>query len=132
MTFEQKISPEQAENEINALLDRKGVLPKQRERLGPAIEAVVEGMSLGFVDINDDDTIVQRLIKPLPSLTELKYAARIDPARINKQISELRIDTQTNRNLVYITAYTGQVTGTIQKLEGADRNIADSIAFFFQ
>lgn len=132
MLFEIKVPVEKAEAEISSLLDKKKILPKQRARLEPAIEAVAEAMSLGLVVIHDDGQITQTLITPVGELTELKYCARVEPVTINKHISALKVDNQTNRNLVYLKSYTGQVEATFNRLENADRNIADSIAFFFQ
>jgi len=132
MSFEIKVPIDKAEAEINSLLDKKKILPKQRARLEPAIEAVAEAISLGLVVIHDDGQITQTLLTPVGELTELKYSARVEPLTINKHISTLKIDNQTNRNLVYLKSYTGQLEATFNRLENADRNIADSIAFFFQ
>lgn len=130
--FEVKIPIDAAEAEVNKLLDKKKIFPKQRERLAPAIEAVAEGISYGFVTIHDDGKITQTLTTPIGDITELHYSARVEPAVINKNIAGLKIDNQTNRNMVYLKSYTGQLEAIINKMEAADRNIADSIAFFFQ
>ena len=130
--FEIKVNIDVAEKEVSALLDKKKIFPKQRERLQPAIEAVTEAVTYGFVKIETDGKITQTLLEPIGDITELIYAARMEPFTINKAIQTLKADNQTNRNLIYITSYTGQLQATINKLEPSDRNIADCIALFFQ
>jgi hypothetical protein len=132
MEFKIVYAQDKAEADVAALLDKKKIFPKQRERLHLAIEAVVEAMTYGFVTIDESGRITQKLVDPVGELTELHYAARVDPATINKAISSLRVDNQTNRNMVYLKSYTGQLEATINRLEATDRNTADSIAFFFQ
>ena len=121
-----------AEAEVQRLLDRKKVFPKQRERLAPAIEQVVEAMTYGLVTINDDGSITQKLLEPINGIEEIKYASRIEPITINRRIQNLKVDNVTNRFLVYLSTYSNQMETIFLNMEPSDRSTADSIAFFFQ
>lgn len=130
--FEVKIEESIAIAEVNAFMDKKVILPKRRQQLEAVVEAVVEGIMLGYIAINEDTSIEQTLIKPAGELTTIKYAARVAPEVMSKRIADLKTDNQTNRTLEYQKAYTGLLGAQIQKLEPADRNLADCIALFFQ
>lgn len=123
---------DKAEEEVNTLLDKKKIFPKRREQLQIAIDTVAEAISYGYVTIDEEGAIQQKLVSPVGELTELKYQPRVAPDVVNKIIGGLKNDTQTNRNLAYIKLYTGELEATINKLEPTDRTTADSIAFFFQ
>lgn len=122
----------QAEAEIDALLESKDIMPKRREALQVAVDAVAEAMSYGLVTIATDGEIVQKLIKPAGAVTELKYKPHVDAATMQSKLSAVKVYNQPNINACYISAYTGQLKAIIDRLEPADRNIADSISFFFQ
>ena len=132
MEFSIVMQADQAEDEVNRLLQQKKIMPKRREALQIAVDSVVEAMTFGLVSISEDGTITQKLATPILPIETLVYVPRVAPETIMKKISELRVDNQTNRNMCYLKAYTNQSEGVINKLEPADRNIADSIAFFFQ
>lgn len=123
---------DQAEQEINNLLDKKKVFPKQRLRLALAIDTVAEAMMYGLVQIHEDGRITQRLYTPVGDLTELNYAARVEPLTVNKEVAKLKDPSGFNMNLLYITLYTSQLSTAIHKLEPFDRNLAESISYFFQ
>ncbi len=127
-----KVYAEAAEKEVSALLDKKNIFPKRREQLQPVIEAVIEAITYGFVAIAEDGSIVQTLVTPVGGITELKYADRVAPAIMSKVIGALKVDNQSARNIAYVNQYTGILTATLEKLEPADRNIAESISLFFQ
>ncbi len=132
MNFTEKVAPAVAEAEVNKYLDSRIILPKRREALQPAIESVVEAVSLGYISFADDGTITQTLIQPIGETTELIYKKNVDAATMQKAISGVKIYNQTNVNTCYISAYTGLLKAQVDKMEPADRNIAESIAFFFQ
>ena len=131
MKLEIKMPADQAEAEVNALLDKKNIFPKRREALQQAVDSVVEAMQYGFVTINEDGTITQNMITPVDSVSVITYKARIAPEVMNRQIASLKIDNATTRNVAYIKAYTGLLENVINKLETTDRNTAESIALFF-
>lgn len=132
MTFEIKVSQEQAENEVSNLLDKKMIFPKQRERMQIVIDAVVEGITLGFVAIDEEGKITQTLCTPVGNLSQLIYKARVEPFTMSKNIKAAKAQTAGERSLVYICSYTDQLPAAIEKMEPADRNIAEAISFFFQ
>lgn len=132
MAFETKYPYGKAIEDINALLDKKKVLPRRREALEQAIESVAEGVQLGYVAIKEDGTITQTLIEPIGNLTELVYKPHVTAAVMNKELGSIKVYNQPNVNLAYITMYTDKSASEINRLEPADRNIADSISFFFQ
>jgi hypothetical protein len=126
------VEQEAAEKEVERYLDKRKVFPKQRERLTPAFDAVVEAMMFGYLTIDEEGVITQKLIEPIGDLTEIQYKFRVDPATINKAISALKVENLTNRLMVYIKSHSGLLEAIINKLENKDRNIADACAYFFQ
>ncbi len=123
---------EQAVKEIHELLDKKKVLPRRREALSAAIDTVAEAMQFGYVGIAEDGTITQTFIEPVENVDKLVYKPHVAAATMNKELNNIKIYTQTNVSLAYISMYTDRPASQINRLEPADRNIADSIAFFFQ
>ena len=132
--MEEKYSYEQAVKDIHALLDKKHVLPKRREAMEnmKIISSVAEAMSFGFVGIADDGTITQRMMHPESPNVELVYKPHVKAELMNKSLNAIKNLTQQNINLEYICMYTGKSASEINRLEPVDRNVADSIAFFFQ
>jgi hypothetical protein len=132
MEFVKKYPYDKAIEEINSLLDKKKVLPRRREALEQAIESVAEAIMFGYVSIKEDGTITQTLIESVGTLTELVYKPHVTAAVMNKELGTIKLYNQPNVNLAYIAMYTERSASEINKLEPADRNIADSISFFFQ
>jgi hypothetical protein len=132
--MEQKYSYEQAVKDIHELLDKKVVLPKRREAMEDMkiISSVAEAISLGYVGINSDGTITQRMIHPESPQIELVYKQHVKAELMNKSLNAIKNLTQQNINLEYICMYTGKSASEVNRLEPVDRNVADSIAFFFQ
>lgn len=131
----QKVVPEDiAKKQVEALLDQKIILPGRRAKLEMAIEAVVEGVMLGVVIIHPDGAITQKLFVSVEGVDggELKYAAHVPAEVIARELQSLKTYNQLAVSTAYISMYTGQPTAVINRLEPADRNIADSIAFFCQ
>lgn len=126
------LSEEQATAELNEFFDRRIIFPKRREALAAPIEAVVEAMTFGLVAIHEDGSITQKLCVPVGPLTELKYVADVPSSTISKLISNLKVYTQTNINMEYISAYTTVIKAQIEKMHPTDRNLADALAFFYQ
>ena len=132
MDFKVVVPLETAESEINALLDQKNMMPKRRVALAEVIENVIEAITFGLVSVNEDGTITQKLVVPVGGLSELKYAARVEPSVIQMAIKRLGSESASSRQMVYLKAYTGELENTINKLEPVDRNTSDCIALFFQ
>lgn len=130
--FTKQYDESKALEEIHALLDKKKVLPRRREAIEPAIQAVVEAMVYGYVGISEDGKITQKLIEAVDNVSELVYKPHVTAAIMNKELGMLKNYTQVNISLAYISMYTDRPTSQINRLEPSDRNIADSIAFFFQ
>jgi len=138
MSFEIKIDYEVALKDVNAYLDKKRMLPKRRETLTPAVEAVAEGISLGFIVIANDSTITHTLIDPIKdkvtgenALETLTYKSRLEPSEVNKKISALKVQNQTTQTVAVASLLTEQPVGMLDKLEPQDRNICDCISLFF-
>jgi len=132
MKLKEVMPRQQATEEIEALLEKKDIMPSRMAALQMPIDAVAEAMSYGLVDISADGEITQRLVKPVGGLTELKYKEHVDAATMQRSLGLLKVYNQPSVNACYICAYTGQLKANIDKLEPPDRNIADSISFFFQ
>jgi hypothetical protein len=126
------MSEEAARQEVDNFLDTRMVLPKRRAALEAPIDAVVEAMTYGKVVIKEDGTITQHLFVPVAGVDKLTYAAEVTPETINKLVSNIKVFTQTNINLEYISAYTNTIKAVISKMHPTDRNIADALAFFYQ
>jgi hypothetical protein len=132
MEFKIVMPADLAEQEVNKLLDLKKIFPKQRERMSLVIDEVVEAMVYGYVTIEADGKIIQKLVEPSDILTEIVYAPRIDPMVLNKKLNELKKINNQTVSLVYICCYTGLLEAQVNKLCQKDKNIADAIALFFQ
>lgn len=130
--LKQVITEEQAKAELAEFFDRRIIFPKRQEQLAAPIEAVVEAMTFGLVTINADGTITQQLCVPIGDTKELKYAADVPSSTMIRLTSNLKVFTQTNVNMEYISAYTSTIKGVLEKLHPTDRNLADSLAFFYQ
>ena len=132
MAFETKVPYGQAEDEVNSFLDKKNLLPKRRQAIQEAADNVAEAISYGLVTINADGTITQKLITPIGATHELQYAARVEPAEMQRAISRLPSETATTIHKAYLKAHTGLTDNTINKLEGQDSDIASWITLFFR
>lgn len=132
MDLNQVITEALALEQIEGLIAKKKMLPKKREALAPAIERIAEAMVYGLLSINADGSMEQHLATPVNNLETIKYKARVEPEVINRELSKVKVDNQTNRNMVYLKAYSGLMEPQFNKLENTDREIADIIAFFFQ
>ena len=130
--FETKVSEAVAQQEVENLLDLKGIFPKQRQRIAPASEAVVEAISLGLVVINADGSIKQTLFKKTSTLTEINYKARVSPTEIAQlQRQTKNADPVTARLMTHIRASASVTEAEVNELEPQDRNITEAIALFF-
>lgn len=130
--FKKVYDYDQAVKEINELFDKKKILPRRREALVAAVESVAEAMQYGYVGIAEDGTITQTFIEPVENVDKLVYKPHVVAGTMNKELNMIKVYTQTNVSLAYISMYTDRPASQINRLEPADRNIADSIAFFFQ
>ena len=135
--FEQIMEFDAAHKEVMALLAKKKLFPKRIEKLAGAIEAVAEAISFGFVVINEDGSITQKLVEPIMNqgggvaLAELSYKARIEPSVMNAKVSAAKPAGPDEKIMTYAVAYTGQVSAMINKLDQTDRNTCDAISLFF-
>lgn len=132
MTFVPKVAEEIATAEVNALLDKKRIMPKQRERIKLAVEAVIEAVVYGLVTIHEDGSITQTLDTAKGGITEIKYKDRVEPFEVNKELQRVNARTGDAVTLAYQKLYSGQPADIFLKLEPNDKNIADCIALFFQ
>ena len=132
MAFEIKVKEDVARQEIEQLLEKKLIFPERIIQIEKAIEEVVTGVKYGFIVINDDETIVQTLMRPCDTVTELKYKPFVSPTEVNTALKNMTKETFKNTCLAYIKCYTGQTEAKINQLHPADRNLAECISLFFQ
>ena len=132
MQFEVKIPEGKATEEVERLMDLKKIFPKRREKLAAARDTLVEAISLGYVSIDEKGAITQTLTTAVDGKAELVYKDRIDPYTMNTELDRAKATTQAAVNIAYIKAYAGCMEATVKRLESADREIADAIAFFLQ
>lgn len=131
--FQIKVPEAMAQKQVEDLLDQKIILPLRRTQLELAIKSVVEAVMLGAVAIAADGSITQTLFKQVEGIDgPLKYAADVDADKIARELQSLKTYNQMSVNTAYISMYTGLPAAVVNRLAPADRNIADSIAFFCQ
>jgi hypothetical protein len=135
--FSEKVKPDVALADITRLLDSRNLLPSMRKSKESVIPIVQEAIQYGLVTIDDNCQVAQSLIEPVKDdkgnvvLDTLVYVSRIDPAKVNKRINELKVRNETTRLLCYTIEHTGETEGILNKMESQDRNICDAITIFF-
>jgi hypothetical protein len=132
MNLTVKVDEVTARQEVDTFLDGRKMMPRFRKSIEAAIETIVEAIVYGIVAINDDGSITQNLVTPVDSRESLTYKPHVTAFDMNAALIKAKAQSQIERNVVYITTYTGCLTSTVNKLEPTDRSNADSIAFFLQ
>lgn len=131
MEFKQVVSLEQAQAEVERMLDIKRVKPLRRAALEPAMKIVVEAIQYGEVIFNEDGSIIQNLSMPIPNVSKLEYKAHVAASVINAKLKALGNYSPAQKLAVNIQCYTGLAAQVVDMLEPADRDVADCLALFF-
>lgn len=135
--FKEVISIELAEQELDAWVSRKKLLPSRMKAVKEILPVLVEPLQYGFLTIQADGSIDQKLIEPVcdsngvPVLSSLKYKARVTPTEQNNAFAATKDKTVEGRTMAMLSLLTGEMPAMINKLENQDRQIADTIALFF-
>lgn len=130
----EKVNRETAISEFQAWLDAKKVSKTKRESLIEMEEEIIDAIMEGYLQINEDKTITQRLKFPLqtaPETTEIKFAFRINIGVLNIKLKGIKSDDSSGRITAYLTALTEQSKAIIMALDTVDYTIASSIAVYF-
>lgn len=135
--FNEVVSIEVAEKELEAWVSRKKLLPSRLKAVKEILPVLVEPIQYGYISINADGTILQKLIEPIcdsngiPVVTEFTYKARVTPTEQNNAYAALKDKSLDSKTMAVLSLLTDQLPAMINKLENQDRQIADCIALFF-
>jgi hypothetical protein len=130
--IQEKVSPEVAQQEIEAWLDAKRISSRKREEDGykQAIETLVDGVVAGILTIREDRTIEHALLFPLDGFADkLEYKSRITVEAVNSRMKGVK--DGSGRIMATIAALTDKATAVISKLDTEDFGIAQAVAIFF-
>lgn len=137
MSFKEVLSIEVAEKELEAWVSRKKLLPSRMKAVKDMLPVLIEPLQYGYITINTDGSIDQKLIEPVcdsngvPALTDIKYKARVTPTEQNNAYAKMKDKDIDSKALATLSLLTDLAPAMINKLENQDRQIADSIAIFF-
>lgn len=129
-----QVSREVATTDINRWLEAKRVRQSKKTLLADNIEVLVEEVMEGFITIDDDCNLTQRLRFPIglnENIKELKFKSRLKVLEINEFLKNVKPGDNDGRVLAYILAATEQPLGIIQSLDTEDLGVSQSIAVFF-
>lgn len=132
-----KVSREVALEDIHRWLDAKKVMPGKREENEKVIDTLVEEIMYGYLTVNDDCTITQRLKWPLTgesgatTLDELIYRLRITTGTVNNNLKALKSQDGFSIIQAYASAVTGQPSNLLSRLDTEDARTMQAIVTFF-
>jgi hypothetical protein len=137
MTTE-KVSFEQAQQEVNDFLDLKNISPRKKEKLTAQVDELIEAVMYGHVTI-DGESIKQTLQDPLLSndgtvaLAELSFNSRITVGELNKRMSAMPKGTgPAGYAAAGVAAYASLPSvAMVEKLQIRDYGITQTIISFF-
>lgn len=129
------ISEEQAKAEIEKWLKAKRVTPRMRKKNEQAEETLIGAIQDGYLVLNDDLTLTQKLIFPTKEdgtgVNDLKFKLRMSVDERSTATKGYRPDDGDGRMIGYIAHLCGTARGIIGKLDSVDFEIAQSIAIYF-
>lgn len=139
LDLKEVVSLEQAELEVEQLLDLNRVMPLKRSRLKLPIETLVEAVQYGYLSLDfKENTAVQKLQEPITDnggsvvLSQMTIKLRVSTETLNKAVSSLKQGaSQSALMLKYASIFTGEAEGIISKLCIADRDVIDSFCSLF-
>lgn len=129
--FEQKVSLDVAQEEVSEWLDHLRITPQLRQTHKDMLDTLIEAVSLGYVEVNEDKTLKQNLQFPDGDLTELVWKSRLNDYMLEPYLKGVKTSDGDARILAYKAALTGVLKVRIQKLDSTDQRIANSIVVFF-
>lgn len=131
-----KVPLDIATAEVNNWLDAKRITEKKRQEYADFIENLIEGVMEGFLVVNSDNTLTQKLAFPILDenqsevLNSLNYKFRISEADKIKYRKSVQKDD--NGFMLTLLALTDAPRGHITLLDSSvDKPLADAIALFF-
>lgn len=129
--FEIKVDPAIANTEVSEWLDHLRITPGLRQTHKDMIDTLVEAVSLGMVEINEDQTLTQNLQFPVGEITQLKYKNRLNDFMLEPYLKGVKASDGDGRILAYKAALTSTLKSVLQKLDSSDQRVANSIVVFF-
>lgn len=134
----EKITRENATNEVNAWLDYKNVSQRKREENQDSIEDLIDFLVDGTLSINDNtNEITHNLKVPLTGAegqtleSELVYKARMTVKDLNVHLKGVKANDADGRVMAYICALTGQSRNILNLMDTVDYSIAGSLVVFY-
>lgn len=135
---EQKISYEQAVEEVITWLEHKKVSSKKKESFKDAADTLAWAIVDGDLSLDSECNFTQVLKFPIVDksgnvvLDKLKYKSRLDGATLEKKQNDAKAGTGVTAIVTpYVAALTDQTVAMIKKLDTEDGGIANSIGVFF-
>lgn len=129
--WEIKVEESIAKQDLDNLLDKKRIKPSRRVDLEKCIAVIIEAITFGYVSINEDGSISQKLICPVNQFEAIEYKSRVEPSAIQSKLSLLKVDNYNSRLMVYTQAYTGCISSQINSLEPCDKETCEAITTLF-
>lgn len=132
----QVMTPAAAQDELEAWLDWRKILPSQKEAYKDDIEKLADAMTLGLVSIDEEKKIHVKLRFPVgeegpDQLKELVCKARINDFDLQPYLKNVKAADGDGRILAYKAALTGVMKAQIQRLDSVDQGIMNSVVVFF-
>lgn len=122
----------------NEWIDTHDHSPKVKISLNQMAERIAEAVQYGYVVFNPDGGVFQNLRNPLKdklsgndSIVSFNYKPRPTAEEANKALEKLDVSTTDKKIFAYALMLTGTPKEIINKLEGFDRRILESICLVF-
>jgi hypothetical protein len=129
-----QVSREIAEADVQRWLEAKRIRQTKRESLKEYIESLVLEVMDGFITIDENCNLTQKLRFPIglhENVKELNFETRLKVLDVNPFLQKVAQGDNDGRVLAYILAATKQPLGFIQALDTEDLGVSQSIAVFF-
>lgn len=132
-----KLTPEQAEKEINEWLDNKKINAKKRIEKKENIDTLIGAMEEGSISIESDGTITQKLKigttgeDGQPGVTELKFKPRLKVSTVQVCLKGAALGDGYGVIIALAAALTGEPKNVIKDLDTEDFSVGSAIASFF-
>ena len=129
-----QVSREIAEADVQRWLEAKRIRQTKRESLKEYIESLVLEIMDGFITIDENCNLTQKLRFPIglhENVKELNFETRLKVLDVNPFLQKVAQGDNDGRVLAYILAATKQPLGFIQALDTEDLGVSQSIAVFF-
>lgn len=115
-------------------------LPERKiasDEVRPLIEKIADAISFGDVVIQEDGSVLQKLVEPITSkdgdvvLKELVFKPRLKYGDVRKSMQGMKTTDADGRMMAYLAASTGQPSAYFDKLEVSDFGVSTAIISFF-